>query len=67
LEYRIAVAGETVRLAANILRSSNPDVKTPWPASLEDDCIKPTPGGLPDALDFSPDEWGTVGLPRPEG
>ena len=66
LEYQIAVAGETVRLTANILRSSNPNEKTPWPADLDDDCIKPTPGGLPNALHFSPDKWATVGLPSSE-
>jgi hypothetical protein len=66
LEYRIAVADETLRLAANILRSSNPDEKTPWPADLDDDCIKPTPGGLPDELHFSPDKWAMIGLPDSE-
>lgn len=66
LEVRIAVADETIRLAANILRSSNPNNKTPWPADLDDDCIKPTPGGLPDTLHFSPDKWVTVGLPSTE-
>jgi hypothetical protein len=66
LEYQIAVADETVRLAANILRSSNPDEKTPWPATLDDDCIKPTPGGLPEALHYSPDKWATACLPSLE-
>jgi len=66
LEYQIAVADETVRLAANILRSSNPDEKTAWPAGLDDDCIKPTPGGLPEASHFSPGKWATAGLPSLE-
>ena len=66
LEYQIAAADGTLRLAANILRSSSPDSKTPWPADLDDDCIKPTPGGLPEALRFSPHRWATVGLPSLE-
>ena len=66
LEYQIAVAEETVRLAADILRSSNPNEKIPWPADLDDDCIKPTPGGLPDELHFSPDTWAMVSLPSSE-
>jgi len=66
LEYQIAVTEETMRLAANILRSSDPEAKTPWPADLDDDCIAPTPGGLPDELQFSPDEWVTVALPATE-
>jgi hypothetical protein len=68
LEYQIAVTEETIRLAANILRSSDPEAKTPWPADLDDDCIAPTPGGLPDELHFSPDRWATISLaPGGEG
>lgn len=66
LEYRIEATGKILRLAANILRSSNPNEKIPWPADLDDDCITPTPGGLPDALHFSPEKWATVGLPCSE-
>jgi hypothetical protein len=60
LEYQIEITGDRLRMAANILRGSNPDEKIPWPADLDDDCIKPTPGGLPENLNFSPDQWATL-------
>ena len=63
LEYQIEVMGESLRLAANILRSSDPNAKIPWPADLDDDSIKPTPGGLPEHLQFSPDKWVTISIP----
>jgi len=65
LEYQIKVKGDTVRLAANLLRSSDPGARIPWPSDLKDDCILPTPGGLPDELHFAPDTWATVRLPHP--
>ncbi|MCJ7716369.1 MAG: formylglycine-generating enzyme family protein [Anaerolineales bacterium] len=60
LEYQILITGQTQILAVSILRSSDPNLKIPWPANLEDDCIKPTPGGLPDTLYFSTEEWGVL-------
>ncbi|MGD8805030.1 MAG: hypothetical protein PVH65_04235 [Chloroflexota bacterium] len=60
LEYQIEMMEGSTRLAASILRSSDPEVKTPWPAGLDDDTVKSTPGGLPAELDFRPDEWVTV-------
>jgi hypothetical protein len=60
LEYQIEMTEGSTRLAASILRSSDPEVKTPWPAGLDDDTVKSTPGGLPAELDFRPDEWVTV-------
>jgi hypothetical protein len=62
LEYQIEVANEALRLAANYIRASNPNVKIPWPSDLDDDCIKPTPGSMPAQLYFSPDRWGLVVL-----
>ncbi len=66
LEYQIEAADETLRLAVNFLRASSPNLKIPWPRDLDDDCIKPTPGGLPAQLDFSPDRWATLAMPSPE-
>jgi hypothetical protein len=63
LEYQIEVTDAALRLAANFIRASNTDVKIPWPNDLADDCIKPTRGGLPDELRFSPEEWATLSLP----
>jgi hypothetical protein len=64
LEYRIEIAEDTLRLAANIIRTPDPNEKIPWPANLEDDVIKPTPGGLPENLYFSPEEWATLEVSR---
>jgi hypothetical protein len=60
LEYRIEMTEETLRLAVNFIRASNPNEKVPWPVDLNDDCIKPTPGGLPEILYFSPETWATL-------
>ncbi len=60
LEYRIEMAEDTLRLAVNFIRASNPNEKIPWPADLDDDCIKPTPGGLPPEMQFSPELWGMI-------
>jgi len=57
LEFLIDLEGESVQLAVNILRSSNPDEKVVFPVGLDDDCSIPTPGGLPTEMDFSPESW----------
>jgi len=62
LEYQIELKNDTVRLAVNYIRASNPSVKIPWPDGLDDDCIKPTPGGLPEQLHFTPDRWATLDI-----
>ena len=60
LEYQIEVSEDTMLLAVVFLRASDPNEKIPWPTDLEDDCTKPTPGGLPENMDFSPVQWGTL-------
>ena len=60
LEYMIALTGEETALAVNIIKTSDPNVKIPWPASLEDGVITPTPGGLPESLTFTLEEWGKI-------
>lgn len=60
LEYRIRVPAGPLRLALNFLRASDPNKKIPWPADLADDCLKPTPGGLPPTLHFAPEEWAII-------
>ena len=67
LEYQIEVTNETLRLAVNFIRASNTSVKIPWPSDLDDDCIKPTPGGMPAQMHFSPDTWATFEIPHSEG
>jgi hypothetical protein len=57
LEYRIRTGISPVRLAVVSLRASDPNVRIRWPADLEDDCVKPTPKGLPPTLSFDPDKW----------
>jgi hypothetical protein len=65
LEYQIEISEETLRLAVNFIRGSAPDVKVHWPRDLEDDCILPTPGGLPEQLHLSPNTWAAVSVPHP--
>jgi CubicO group peptidase (beta-lactamase class C family) len=62
-EYKVEMTNETLRIAVNFLRASKPDVKIAWPNALDDDCIKPTPGGLPVQMHFSPDRWATISTP----
>jgi hypothetical protein len=62
LEIQVEIPSSPVRLAANVLRSSDPSLKVPWPSDLNDDCIRPTPGGLPEQLVFDPVKWVTVFL-----
>lgn len=59
LEYQIKIGSDPIRLAVNYLTvSSNPnEEKSPWPPLVDDDITKPTPGGLPQQFDFSPDKW----------
>jgi hypothetical protein len=61
LEYRIRTGGSPVRLAVAFLRATDPNIKVPWPADLDDDCVKPTPKGLPQQLSFSPEKWAALG------
>jgi hypothetical protein len=63
LEFRIQRAAGPLRLAMDFLRASDPTVKVPWPAALDDDCLKPTPGGLPTTLRFAPEKWAMIGSP----
>lgn len=62
LEYQIEVESDHLRLAVNYLKvSSSPnDEKIAWPPDLDDDVIKPTPGGLPMQLFFSLAKWGRL-------
>jgi hypothetical protein len=65
LEYRIEMSGERLRLALNYIAASRTDVKVPWPDGLADGSVQPTPGGLPEQLDFSPGDWATLELMPP--
>lgn len=62
LEYQIELKEDTLRLAANFIRTSNTNEKIPWPDNLDDDCIKPTPGGMPEQMIFSPERWAAIRL-----
>jgi len=62
LEYRIRTRVSPLRLAVVFLRASDPNVKIPWPADLDDDCLKPTPKGLPTVLRFFPEKWATIAI-----
>lgn len=60
LEYRIRMKSASFRLAGHFLRASDPAVKIPWPADLDDGTVKLTPGGLPPLLRFSLKKWATI-------
>ena len=62
LEYRIRTGVSPIRIAVVFLRASDPNVRIPWPAGLDDDSIKPNPKGLPPTLRFSPEKWATIAL-----
>jgi len=57
LEYKIKIPDQDFRIAAVYIKSIPPYERIPWPASLDDDCIKSTPDGMPDVLFFSPGNW----------
>jgi hypothetical protein len=67
LEYKIEVATPTVRLAMNLMRSSNIYVKVIWPAALGDDISRPAPGEMPAQMQFDPEQWVTIGMPVSAG
>ncbi|NIS80231.1 MAG: hypothetical protein GTO14_08485 [Anaerolineales bacterium] len=60
VEYQIEMTSETLRIAVNYINASGPYIKIPWPIGLDDDSIKPVPGGLPQELHFSPSEWALI-------
>lgn len=57
LEYQVKIPAGDFRLAAVYLKASPPYEKVPWPAELTDDTVRPTPGGFPAELQFSPEQW----------
>jgi len=63
LEYQIKIPDQNFSLSAVYIKSTYPYEKVPWPPGLDDDCILPTPGGLPKEFYFSPDQWGMLELP----
>jgi hypothetical protein len=60
IEYRIRTAPAAIRLAVVFMKATEPNRKIPWPAELDDDCLEPTPGGLPPVLSFLPETWATI-------
>jgi len=64
LEYQIEMTGATPRIAVSVFRSSTPDERAFWPLTLDDDCIKPNPGGMPTELHFSLEQWATLDVPK---
>jgi len=62
LEYQIELTSLPRRITVSLVRSSSPDERALWPVILDDDCIKPTPGGMPPELHFSPVQWAEIDL-----
>jgi hypothetical protein len=65
LEYQIELTDASQRIAVSVFRSSIPDERAFWPLTLDDDCIKPNPGGLPAELHFSPELWMMISIIKP--
>ncbi len=65
LEYQIKIADQNIRISTVYIKGTYPYEKVPWPADLDDDCILPTPGGLPEELYFSPGKWRMLDLIQP--
>ena len=63
LEYQIELPGGPLRLAVNHIKASDTDTKLPWPRDLDDDCVRPTPGGLPEQMHFTPERWVSIDVP----
>ena len=62
LEYQIAIPATGFRLAAVIIKTSQPFDKIPWPPELDDDTVLHTPDGLPKVFQFSTERWVPFGL-----
>jgi len=54
LEYKIGLTEEISALAVNILQELTPN---PFPAGLADDCVQAFPGGIPEEMQFSIEDW----------
>ena len=64
LEVQIKLTDDLQHLAVSMFRSSTPDERAFWPPTVDDDCIKPFPGGLPTVLQFTPEHWATLQVSR---
>lgn len=62
IEYQIKLPPHDFRLAVVYIKTSPPYEKIPWPTNLDDDTIKPTPGGLPETMFFSPGDWTMISV-----
>ena len=60
LEYQIKIPEGDFRLAVVYLKASPPYDKVPWPEELIDGTVRPTSGGFPLELQFSPESWGLI-------
>jgi hypothetical protein len=62
LEYQIKIPEENMRLAVVFTRATYPYEKVPWPGDLDDDSVKPTPGGFPLLMEFHLNQWRVLQL-----
>jgi hypothetical protein len=54
LEYQIELAESISAIAVNILQALEPN---PFPTGLDDDCVQAFPGGIPEEMHFSIEDW----------
>ncbi len=57
LEYQIELKDAAPRITVSVFRSSSPNERVFWPPTLNDNCLRPNPGGLPTEMHFSPEHW----------
>jgi formylglycine-generating enzyme required for sulfatase activity len=57
LEYQIKIPNQSFKMAVVYIKAYPPYEKIAWPDMLEDDCIEPSQGGLPEEMRFSPEQW----------
>ena len=61
LEYKISLQDDPEALAVNFIYVDGEGDKLVWPEGLEDGVVQPTVGGFPDTLDFSVENWISLG------
>jgi hypothetical protein len=57
LEYQMKIPDQDFRLTVVYIKATHPYEEIPWPANLDDDLTKPTPGGFPSTFGFKPEKW----------
>jgi hypothetical protein len=65
LEYKIKWDGTPMPFTINLVRSSDPEDKSYWPESIDDDSIAPTVGGFPAEMKLEFEDWSILEIQTP--